>query len=133
MAERNRTQQRKVFLETNGPGPWPCYYEHCNEFVQPEELRVHHVDEDKGNNDPTNIVAIHHPCHMKLHHTGKHVSEETRRKLADAQRGKRHSAETRRKISEAGRGRIVSAETRAKMSAAHTGKPHPRKKRVDSQ
>jgi hypothetical protein len=84
-------------------------------------LRVHHLDKDPGNNDPENLTAIHDPCHKRLHHTGKHISSETRLRLAAAQRGKTHSEETRRKISEAGRGRPKSAETRARMSAAHTG------------
>jgi hypothetical protein len=65
---------------------------------------------------------MHATCHIRLHHTGKQVSPETRRKLAEAQRGKHHSEETRRKIGERSRVRVVSAETRAKTSATLTGR-----------
>ena len=72
--------------------------------------------------------------HTILHNTGKHHSEETRKKLSEALQGRPSamkgvtlSAETRKKISEAGKGRspwnkglrnIYSEETRRKMSEA---------------
>lgn len=43
-------------------------------------------------------------------------SEETRKKLADIQRGKKHSEETLKKISEANRKRGTSVETKNKLS-----------------
>jgi len=70
---------------------------------------------------------------------GKHLSEETKRKISEAKKGKTlsavtrarigearkgryHSEETRKKISKARRGYPVSAETRKKISAALSGK-----------
>ena len=53
---------------------------------------------------------------------GKHISEETRRKLSAINTGKHPSVETLRKMSEAGKGRVVSAETRQRMSEALKGK-----------
>ena len=54
---------------------------------------------------------------------GKHISEETRKKISLAQKGekngfynKHHSEETKRKLSEIGKRRIVSEETRKKIS-----------------
>ena len=55
---------------------------------------------------------------------GKHPSNETREKLSEAHKGKRLNKETRRKISKALKGKIVSEETRTKLSMAQRGKRH---------
>jgi hypothetical protein len=62
--------------------------------------------------------------------SGRVLSEETRRKLSDANRGKNHpnygkttSLETKAKISASKKN--MSDETRAKYSAANTGENHP--------
>lgn len=63
----------------------------------------------------------------------KHLSEETKRKISDANRGRVHSEETLKKMSEARigeknpmYGQMHSEETRRKISEAHKGKPgHP--------
>jgi hypothetical protein len=55
---------------------------------------------------------------------GKPVSKETRLKISEAQRGRPrapHSEETKRKLSEANRGKTLSAEHRQKLSDAHRG------------
>ena len=72
--------------------------------------------------------------HRRLHNTGKHRSEETRKKLSEAKKGennpnfgKTRSEESRRKISESLKGRTFSEETRQKLSEAHKGKTSPRK------
>jgi len=49
-------------------------------------------------------------------HYGKPKSEETKRKIANANRGRIPSEETRKKLSDAGRKRIQSEETRKKLS-----------------
>jgi hypothetical protein len=51
-------------------------------------------------------------------------SEETKRKISEAQIGRKHSEETKRKISEAQIGRKHSKETRRKLSEAQKGKKH---------
>ena len=56
-------------------------------------------------------------------HDGYELSEETRRKMSESNKGKKHSEESRRKISEANKGRRHSAESRRKMSTSHKGKP----------
>lgn len=122
---------QRVFVETNGPGPWPCHG--CDLPVDPDELCVHHLDEDHGNDVPENLVAMHLPCHTRLHIAGKSKSEEHRRKLSDALRSRPHSEKAResshgkklppftdehkRKIGDANRGRVHSAASRAAMSA----------------
>ena len=76
------------------------------------------------------LIFLTHSEHMKLHHLGKHLSEDTRRKLSEANKdkpsgmkGKHHSEETRKKISDSKNGKHLSEETRKKMSKSHNGKP----------
>ena len=56
--------------------------------------------------------------HARLHM--KNMSDETRRKISEANRRRTHSEETRRKLSEAAKN--MSDETRRKMSESHKGK-----------
>lgn len=50
------------------------------------------------------------------------LSEETKRKLSEANKGKKHSEESKRKMSEARKGKKKSEETKRKMSEANKGK-----------
>ena len=80
---------------------------------------------------------------MRLHHLGKHHSEETRKKMSEANKGennprfgkpsafkgKHHSAETRKKMSESNNGKNhplfgkhLSDETKKKISASKKGR-----------
>jgi hypothetical protein len=59
------------------------------------------------------------------HNYGKHLSEETKKKISDVEKGKIISEETRKKISEAKKGKIKSEEIRKKMSEAKKGENHP--------
>ena len=63
---------------------------------------------------------------------GKHHTEETRKKISEANKGKNnpfygkhHTEETKNKISEVHKGKYVSVETKNKMSEAHKGKKLP--------
>lgn len=65
---------------------------------------------------------------------GKHHSEEARRKISEARKGKPsphkgspRSEETKCKIAEARKGKKLSDEARQHMSEAKKGKPHPHK------
>ena len=74
--------------------------------------------------------------HNRIHNQGKHISEETRRKLSVSLKGrhawnkdKHHSDKTRRKISESMKGKpsprkgvTLSDETRRKLSEVHKGR-----------
>ena len=58
----------------HGSGPWPCYF--CGKSIRRNELytegrkqdpHVHHVDEDKANNEPENLALAHVGCHSTHH------------------------------------------------------------------
>ena len=53
---------------------------------------------------------------------GKHLSEETKKKMREAKKGKKRSEETREKLREANKGKKLSEETKKKMSEAKKGR-----------
>ena len=75
-------------------------------------------------------ICEHSRLHMKgnTHRLGKHLSEETKKKISDARKGKPKSSETRKKMSEAKKGNKYalgckrSDETKKKMSESKKGK-----------
>ena len=83
----------------------------------------------------SDLIFLEQREHMRLHREGKHLSEETKKKLSDANKGNQNtlghhcSEETRKKISDAKKGKPspwlrkhLSAETKQKMSEANKGK-----------
>ena len=76
---------------------------------------------------PEELIFLTELEHKRLHNVGKgkHLSEETKRKIGEANKGKHfgfHSEEARRKRSETMKGHTVSEKTRKKISEAHKGK-----------
>jgi hypothetical protein len=59
----------------------------------------------------------------KKFYNGGQVSEETKRKLSESQKGKPKSEETKRKMSEAAKGKVISEEQKRKLSETNKGKP----------
>ena len=63
---------------------------------------IHHIDGDPFNNDPSNLVALTHRDHAKLHATrrpsqiGRKLPDETRAKMASSKKGYRPAAAGRR-------------------------------------
>lgn len=80
---------------------------------------IHHIDGDKTNNHPNNLICMSRKAHTLLHHYGKQCSEETKRKISENNAkywegktgenhnrfGKHHSEESKNKISESCKGR----------------------------
>jgi len=58
------------------------------------------------------------------------VSEETKRKISEGNKGKILSLETRIKISKGNKGKTLSEETKNKISASLTGKTHSKEKGI---
>ena len=89
---------------------------------------IHHVDGNKQNNKLENLVYLTHSEHSSLHrkgkpiwNKGKHLSEETKRKISETKKGKQFSEEHKRKMSDnhvGMSGKHHSAETKRKMSEA---------------
>ena len=53
---------------------------------------------------------------------GRKCSEETKKKISEANKGRKLSAEHKKKISEAHKGKKLSEETKRKISEGHRGK-----------
>lgn len=48
---------------------------HCVVCGTEQNLHVHHVDEDKTNNHPSNLVTLCERDHMRVHHSGETLLE----------------------------------------------------------
>jgi hypothetical protein len=60
--------------------PPECKY--CGYSRYQGVLEVHHIDENRDNNDPSNLVIVCPTCHVEQHflrRTGKHSSQHTKR------------------------------------------------------
>lgn len=114
-----------TFLANSMPQPWECHF--CRKPVMvrqtnnKDNLAIHHLDGDHGNNDFGNLAAAHHGCHTTHHSLGYKHSDEAREKIRAKRATQTFSDETRRKLGDASRGRVHSAETRQKISSAKTG------------
>ena len=60
-----RLRFREVFFANNGSGPYTCYKR--NEFVEFDEVSIHHIDQDHSNSELSNLAATHFGCHRSLH------------------------------------------------------------------
>ena len=84
------------------------------------------------NRPSSELIFIKHGEHQFLHHKGRCLSEEHKKKLSEAKKGKyageknpmygkKHSEEVRNKISRAHKGKKMSTETRKRMSESRKG------------
>lgn len=115
------------------------------------------TDREKGYNHSTggekSSIGFHHTGETKrrlsIKHKGKSISEETRKKLSESNKGcknafygKHHTEETkeklripkteetRKKLSESNKGKHLTIETRQKISEAGKGRKHSRETRM---
>ena len=80
-----------------------------NYWSKPENME-HHIKRMTGKGNPMYNCGENHPLY------GKHHSEETKKKIGDANRGKVWTEEERQRLSEAMIGRKYSEESKEKMS-----------------
>lgn len=135
---RRPRRTRRVFLSSNGPGPWLCC--HCDEMIHElgqSSLRgvIHHVDEDVTNDDPANLEVMHHRCHLEHHQLGRSRPNVVSKKLRDSwasgrRTGHPQSDDTRRRISTTLQGHQVSRETRDKIAESLRGRQHTDERRA---
>ena len=83
------------------------------------------------NRPASELIFLPTSEHQFLHHKGKQFSEEHKKKLSEAKKGednpmygKHHTDETRKKLREANKGKQLSEETKNKMREAKKGKHH---------
>lgn len=114
---------------------WVCHHI-LGEILSKEQLIDHDFYYDVP---PCMLKFMTKSEHRRLHQNGKHLSEETRRKISASEKGKigwnkgiPHTEEHSRKISEAlkgkpspRKGKILSEETRRKISESKKGEKNP--------
>jgi hypothetical protein len=114
----------KVWIAYHGDPPYVCA--HCSQPVTTLQGRtrgcgvVHHKDEDRSNNDISNLAAMHRECHVSHHNRGKpgrSPTEEERQRFSEAQKKRFSDPELRKKLSEQRSGRPWSEKRRATHEA----------------
>jgi len=75
--------------------------------------------------DGASGTVVSNETRKKLSEANKNPSEETRRKMSESHKGKTLSKESKRKMSESSKGKTHSEETKIKMSEARKGRSRP--------
>ena len=107
---------------------WECHHRRETTTSKKELLEIG----EYYNRPASELIFLTKAEHRSLHHKGKKVSLETRKKMSIANKGKFLSLETKRKLSESLKGKNTwsngkkrkpfTEETRRKMSEAKKGK-----------
>jgi hypothetical protein len=108
-------EARQILVDRHGDLPWLCWY--CDDPIE-ERPHTHHLDKDRTNDDPRNVVAVHHGCHTKIHKGDRTITLDGRKRLSRTARrnrpweypnpghtGHTHSQETRDLIGQKLKGR----------------------------
>ena len=80
-----------------------------------------HHRKDKRHSEETRRKMSETLKGKKSHLYGKHLSEEHKKKISDANKGKKRSEEQKKQISDVHKGKKLSEDTRRKMSKARKG------------
>ena len=106
---------------------WHCHHRRETIFSKSDLIEIG----EYYNRPACELIFLTPLEHIRLHHLGKHLSAETRKKMSEARINKPKSAETRKKMSEAHKGKPSwikgkhhSEESRKKMSESKNGKHH---------
>ena len=110
---------------------WHCHHRlevgSNGEVISMDDLKKHGLYWHRPANELIFLTPSEHTIlHKNGNHynLGKHLSEETKRKISYSNKCKTHSEETKKKMSESRKGRTFSEEWKRKMSEALKGK-HP--------
>lgn len=92
-------------------------------LINGEQIDIHHIDGNPLNNCVLNLLPLPKSEHNKIHNTGenhpnygKHLSDETKKKLSESKKGIPKSEEHKQKLSEAMKGKTHSEKSKYKMS-----------------
>ena len=106
----------------------PIYRYVMNSFIGYKEgLDIHHLNEDKFDNRLCNLVFMTRSEHIRLHNKkrrnflGKKHTEETKKKISEANKGQKPTEEAKKKMSESHKGKKFSEEHKKKLSEIHKG------------
>ena len=104
---------------------WDCHHRRETIYSAKELIDIG----EYYNRPACELIFLTKSEHTRLHHLGKHHSEESRKKMSEKRKGKpswikgkHNSAEARKKMSEAHKGKNHSDETRQKISESLKGK-----------
>lgn len=73
----------KALVRDYGLGPYRCHF--CNKPIT-ADLTRHHVDGDKSNNRPGNVVPAHRSCHVLAHYDEPDYAERKARSISSAKK-----------------------------------------------
>jgi len=76
---------------------WNKY--HPNDLMPQKGYVIHHINEKCDDDSPSNLQKMTNKEHMRIHHLGKSLSIEHKKKLSEANKGRHHSEETKQKLS----------------------------------
>lgn len=91
---------------------------------------IHHIDEDKTNNEITNLACMTRKEHFRIHkktmktNKGKKMSEDFSRQISERQIGRKLSEATKEKIRQTLTGKKMSDERRKHMSESAKKRYH---------
>ena len=126
-SQRIRHLYREIKI-ANGPNGWRLEHQLIAEKKYNRKLRqgeiVHHIDGNRLNNQPNNLIIMENGQHTILHVKGSKQSEESNRKRSISHMNLIRTEEHCRNISKSKMGHIVSPETRIKISNSLMGQKH---------
>ena len=107
---------------------WDCHHR-LETYTSDGERRLVDITKDElkaldmyYDRPASELIFLPSSEHTSLHKKDKHHTDETRRKISEANKGKHRSEETRNKMSKAKKGKRLSEETKNKMSEVQKGK-----------
>ena len=102
--------------------------QHLSRKLRTDEI-IHHINEIRDDNRLENLQIVSRSGHIKIHHCGKYVSDETKLKLSRVISGKNHpnygkhlTEETKAKIAKTNQGQKRSDKTKINISKSLMGR-----------